>query len=431
MLATFWHCCKPLRAGLVVLTALAMAGIGAPPAALAAKIVPQTKIKLSIVQWMPTKGVYESWDALGGEFQVSGEGTISLPVLGVVQIGDFDEAGLAAEIATKLQAKIGLVERPEASVTIVEYPPIYVVGNAAAPGEYKFRPGLSVLQALAMAGGEYRPTDGLIGSRGKAELGGELRELDDSILRSTIKLARLEAEMANAKDFHFDLPPDNNTALVAATLNQEKQIFATRAAVVERQSRSYSELRELMAQEIDTLEKKITGNDEDIDSVRKELTTIKPMVEKGVLLPSRQTDLERTLRSYQGSRLDMVTAIMRARQSIAEATRNLEGLADNRNADVAAQLQTEKGILKQLQLRRDTRQKLLLGTDPPDLASTAAAAPTYTVSRRVDGKIDEFTASETTELQPGDVVRVFRPVAKAAEETSSTADGTHDEQASQ
>lgn len=431
MLATFWHCCRPLRVGLVVVTVLALAGVGAAPAALAARIVPQTKIKLSIVQWMPTKGVYESWGALGGEFQVSGEGTLSLPVLGVVQVGDLDEAGLAAEIATKLQAKIGLVERPEASITIVEYPPIYVVGNVAAPGEYKFRPGLSVLQSLAMAGGEYRPTDGLIGSRGQAELGGELRELDDSILRSTIKLARLEAEMADAKDFHFELPPDQNTALAAATLNQEKQIFATRAAVVARQSRSYAELRQLMSQEIDTLEKKIAGNDEDIDSVRKELTTVKPMVERGVLLPSRQTDLERTLRSYQGSRLDMVTAIMRARQNIAEATRNLEGLADNRNADVAAQLQTEKGILKQLQLRRDTRRKLLLGGEPADLASTVAVAPTYTVSRRVDGKIEEFPATETTELQPGDVVRVFRPAAKPTEETSATADGMRADQASQ
>lgn len=427
MQATLRHRFRPSKAGFVFLVALALGSISTPIAAHAAKIVPQTKIRLTVVQWMPTKGVYETWGALGGEFQVSEEGTVSLPVIGTVPVGDLDEAGLAAQIAERLQTKIGLVEKPETSIAIIEYPPIYVVGSVTTPGEYRFREGLTVLQSLAMAGGEYRPTD----SRGQTEVSGELRELDDSILRSAIKLARLEAEMSGSKDFHFDLPQNQNDALAIATYNQERQIFSTRAAVVERQSRSYSELRELMGREIDTLESKIVGNDEDIESVRKELATIKPMVERGVLLPTRQTDLERTLRNFQGARLDMVTAIMRARQNIAEATRNLEGLSDNRNADVAAQLQAEKGILKQLQLRRDTRQRQLFGEDSID-ASGAYSGPTYTVSRRIEGTIEEISASEATELQAGDVVRVIRRTTKAPEGVADAkADSTQSEQASQ
>jgi polysaccharide export outer membrane protein len=391
----------------LVLATVIVLGTGAPSAAEGGKLVPQTKIRLSVVQWMPTKGIYERWEPLGGEFAVAEDGTVSLPILGPVAVGGLDESAFAAKVADQLKAKIGLLERPEAFVAIIEYPPIYVVGDVTAQGEYKFREGLTVLQALAMAGGIYRQSDG--SGRGTAELIGDLRELDDSILRSTIRLARLEAEMAGTSDFRFDAAPDQDGALAVAIYNQEKEIFAARAAASERQSRSYSELRQLMDREIETLEKKIANNDEDIDSVRKELTTVKPMVEKGVLLPSRQVDLERELRSYQGGRLDMVTAIMRARQNISEATRNLEGLADNRRVEVTDQIQSERASLKQLQVRRATRQRQLLdllGGDPS--LGSGPTAPTFSISRRTDGMSEEFAASEATALQPGDVVRVLR-----------------------
>jgi polysaccharide export outer membrane protein len=434
MLTVFRDCSCPVGTGLVLVAALVFGGTAAPAVAEAGKLVPQTKVRLSVVQWMPTKGTYERWEALGGEFAVAGDGTVSLPILGTVAVGGLDETAFAAKVADQLKAKIGLIERPEVSVAITEYPPIYVVGDVTAQGEYKFREGLTVLQALAMAGGAYRQKDG--SGRGEAEVVGDLRELDDSILRSTIRLARLETEMAGANDFRFDAAPDQDNGLAVAIYNQEKQIFAARAAASERQSRSYSELRQLMNNEIETLQRKIANNDEDIDSVRKEITTVKPMVDKGVMLPSRQIDLERELRNYQAVRLDMVTAIMRARQNISEATRNLEGLADNRRVEVTDQIQTERATLKQLQVRRGTRQKQLLDLldGNPSLGSDPAA-PTFSISRRTDGTSEEFSASEATALQPGDVVRVLRiRPPSAASQTSGVAvntDGSQTGQASQ
>ncbi|MGO7565797.1 exopolysaccharide biosynthesis protein, partial [Rhizobium johnstonii] len=66
--------------------------------------------------------------------------------------------------------------------------------------------------------------------------------------------------------------------------------------------------------------------------------------------------------------LDLVTAIMRARQAISETTRNLEGLYDTRRSEVASQLQSEQASLYQLKLKREMTQKLLLD----DLASAGA-----------------------------------------------------------
>jgi polysaccharide export outer membrane protein len=371
---------------------------------------PQTNVRVTIIQWITTKGQYEKWDALGGDFQVSEAGTLSLPLIGTVDVGGLDPGGLSTEIANRLKAKIGLVQIPQISVTIIGYPPIYVLDDVRAPGQYQFHVGLTVLQCLAMAGGEYRDEKNGTAPDNAAFVGA-LRSIDNSILRTEIRIARLAAEMSGAKEIAFEQRYGRDGEAATAIYLQEKAIFDARANLLKRQSKSYSDLRNLLSAEIETLEKKAEGANADVESVERELRNVKSMVEKGIALPSRQGDLERLARSYYTGRLDITTAIMRARQGITEASRNLEGLYDRQRTDVTAELQTERANLDQLLLRRDTTQKQLLDAlSQGGTASDKAAAGilTFTVSRIVDGKSVQQAATEDTMLQPGDVVRVMR-----------------------
>ena len=143
-----------VKLGSAAILTLALSG---PAFSDAPPLAPQTKLRLSVVQWAPAKGTFEQWPALGGEYVVSQTGTISLPVIGTLPVGSLDNAGLAAEVAKLLQVKIGLVNKPDVTVEVVEYPPIYVVGDVTKPGEYPFRSQMTVLQALALSGGEKKP----------------------------------------------------------------------------------------------------------------------------------------------------------------------------------------------------------------------------------------------------------------------------------
>ncbi|MGO7162655.1 exopolysaccharide biosynthesis protein, partial [Rhizobium johnstonii] len=181
------------------------------------------------------------------------------------------------------------------------------------------------------------------------------------------------------------------------------------------------------------------GSEDNIKSIEEQLTSVKTLVSKGLTVSSRQLDLERLLTTYRSDRLDLVTAIMRGRQAISETTRNLEGLYDTRRSEVASELQSEQASLDQLKLKREMTQKLLLD----DLAAgggsttTDEALPlTFTVSRRSEGQITQFQASETTALIPGDVVRIVRtpiadPVSQAAPADLPRETETHASQASQ
>ncbi|MBX4862010.1 exopolysaccharide biosynthesis protein [Rhizobium sophorae] len=424
-------------ATLVISTLVFLAGTVLPALADDTPFAPQTKIRLTIVQWMQSKGQYERWDALGGEYTVSDDGAVFLPFLGSLSVGNRDNASLTTEIAKRLQEKIGLVQPPAVTIEILEYPPIYVVGDVTTPGEYKFRSGLTVLQSLAMSGGPFRATSQQQSQTIK--LAGELRDIDHSLLRSTAKLARLKAEMTGATEITFDQTLGVDQPYAAGIYNEERVIFQARANALERQSKALTELRDLLNSEVGMLGEKVQGSEDNIKSIEEQLTSVKTLVSKGLTLSSRQLDLERLLTTYRSDRLDLVTAIMRGRQAISETTRNLEGLYDTRRSEVASELQSEQASLDQFKLKREMTQKLLLD----DLAAgggsttTDEALPlTFTVSRRSKGQIRQFQASETTALIPGDVVRVVRTpiadrVSQAAPADLPRKTETHASQASQ
>jgi polysaccharide export outer membrane protein len=286
---------------------------------------------------------------------------------------------------------------------------------------------------LALSGGEWRGTL----ASGKNEIGlvGELRGLDVQILRSMAMIARLRAEASGAETIEFpSIPPGAESNLAQDIFSQEKTIFTTRAKELARQTKSLSDLQELFTAEIGALEQKTATADEGIAAAERDLNAVKGLVSKGFAVMSRQSELERVVASYRGERLDQITAIMRARQNLAEAKRNMEGIEDKRQTEVASAIQAEQANLEQLRLKRDVSQKLLLDTlsSSSPTASSEAATISYAITRSQDGQKVTVPAAESTSLMPGDVVKVTSSLAllqggQALPEAGSAETGTPDE----
>ncbi len=373
-------------------------------------IAPETKLRVSVAQWMPTKGQYEQWTALGGEFVVTQDGALVLPVVGSVLVGELDPAALASEIAGRLQSTMGLASAPVTTVEVVEYPPIYVVGDVEKPGEYRFRAGLTALQALALGGGSHRAVDDRKRSEEEIRIAGELRGIAADAMRSKARIARLEAEMSGDAEFSTLGGSDgSHDKAMAEILAQERVLFLAKAKEIERQTKSLSELRELYGREIEVLEQKVTSSEESIKSAEEEMAGVSVLVDKGIAVASRKSDLQRALAGYRADRLDQMTAIMRARQGYAEATRNIEGLRDRHRTEVAAELQQERARLEQLLLKEEISRKMLfeaLGSAEGSEDAAADRPPAFAIVRREGGEPRESPALETTPLEPGDVVKV-------------------------
>lgn len=88
---------------------------------------------------------------LGGEYEVDGSGFVRLPLIGQLRAG-----GLAVnefEDSMKSALEKGYLRDARVSVEVINYRPFYILGQVNRPGEYPYVNGMSVLNAVALAGG--------------------------------------------------------------------------------------------------------------------------------------------------------------------------------------------------------------------------------------------------------------------------------------
>ncbi len=99
-------------------------------------------------------------DEATADFRVGATGDIAVPLLGSVHAAGETTEQLAATIQQDLEAK-KLFRNPSVVVEVQEYRPIDILGEVNRPGEYPFRPGSTLLAAVANAGGfTYRAVTG-------------------------------------------------------------------------------------------------------------------------------------------------------------------------------------------------------------------------------------------------------------------------------
>lgn len=88
---------------------------------------------------------------LSGTFEVNGSGNVAVPLVGEIPakgrgIGEFREL-----VRTKLAQ--GYLTNPKVSVEVANFRPIYLHGEVRSGGEFPYKSGLKLRDAIALAGG--------------------------------------------------------------------------------------------------------------------------------------------------------------------------------------------------------------------------------------------------------------------------------------
>jgi len=94
--------------------------------------------------------VFEEED-LSGPYNVNGDGAISYPLIGPVML-----EGLSVYEAEDLledRLRDGYLKHPDISIDVTQYRPFSVLGEVVSAGNYEYREGVSVADAIAMSGG--------------------------------------------------------------------------------------------------------------------------------------------------------------------------------------------------------------------------------------------------------------------------------------
>lgn len=88
---------------------------------------------------------------LSGEFDVGAAGSISLPLVGDVPA----QGKTAPELEQTITAKLApdYIRNPRVGVEVLKYRPFYILGEVKSPGSYPYVNGMTVVNAVALAGG--------------------------------------------------------------------------------------------------------------------------------------------------------------------------------------------------------------------------------------------------------------------------------------
>jgi polysaccharide export outer membrane protein len=144
----------------IVTTILAASGIGArftTPASAQAQVLPSAA---------PTDNPADSYvlgpndrvrlkvygePDIAGEYEIDSTGQVSIPLAGHVKAAGLTTKQLERSIRSALSK--GIVRDPRVNVEIALYRPYYILGEVKKGGEYPYRLGLTVMDAVASAGG--------------------------------------------------------------------------------------------------------------------------------------------------------------------------------------------------------------------------------------------------------------------------------------
>jgi exopolysaccharide production protein ExoF len=371
------------------------------------------KLKIKIFQY----------PELSGEYTVSANGTISIAAIGEVSVDGVSTKDIANRISERF-VKAGLSDKPGTSVEVLQSRPVYVLGDVQKPGEYPFRPGVTVLQAVSFAGGWLRFNDpGLMRvERETITIKGELRNLVRKYYQLVAHRSRLNAELMLNRDVEFSSDLERqarNDGTLSQLLDEERSLLHIRVEAMKNQIESLEKARGLYEREIEAVSRQIQANKAQYESVGNELKDIQVLARKGLATATRLMGLERMQAQIEMNEQGYQTLILRARQGITLIEQKIFDLKSERNVSLTAELQKTRIELDEVGGKFETSQSLLMEAQllmPTLVGNSDGVVETriLTVVRVQDGKAQSIEADESTELLPGDVLRVQRSIIPTA-----------------
>ena len=377
------------------------------------------KLGIRVAEWQTAEAAVRDWGSINGDYTVGPAGDISLPFIGQMAVKGKTTAEVAKSIGDQLQQKFGLLDRPDASVEVAEYRPIFVSGDAETPGRYPYLPGLTVLKAVSLAGGVRRADD--LGGRFIRDFinaRGSYQVLASRRLSLLAARARLIAEAAG--DDTIDFPKElANTPEGRKLMADETAFKETRKNKLDVQLKALADLKKLLQQEITSLSQKMETQQRQVELSKKDLASVGNLANKGLAVNQRVLSLEQRTADLEGKILDLETASLRAKQDISKADQDAASLRNDFDSEVAQTRQQTESDLEAANLKKGMYKDLMAEAAQNDPASArqsagdAAPAISYSIVRETDGKTAEIQADENTTVLPGDVVKVHNTLPTA------------------
>lgn len=377
-------------------------------------------------------------------------GQASFPLIGDIKAAGLSVAELRKQVKSILSTKafrpreldqqgrltsrdeVVTVSPDEVTLTVVEYRPIYLNGDVANPGTQPYRPGMTVRQAIALAGGydtmRFRGRDPFLDS---SDFRGDYYELWTEFAKVRAQAERFQAELDGKSE--LGQPNLNDLPLPSVVTSKIVEVEAQRLSVDNSDHQKEKQYLENAVREEDrriaTLQRQRETEQKDADADAAELKELQTNFSKGLVPVTRLSD-SRRLMLFSATRVLQTTALVdQVQRERSEFVRRLERVPDQRRDNLLAKLQDANVRLATIRARlQAVGDKLLYsGVVRSQLARGAGGEPDIKVYRNDNDTSGNMTANDETRLMPGDVVEVRLRLEGLPKFTDSGSPAAHDE----
>ena len=344
---------------------------------------------------------------ISGEFLVRSDGTISLPLLGSIELAGKTVAEAETALATALSALTQ--RRAFVSVEVSKYRPIYVVGWVDRAGAFPWTPDLYVLQAVSLAGGFPRVPDNVAADSDREA--GQLTESAELLARSLARRARLAAETERKKSLDM---PKQFSELVSDSkahdiLDGERRLLERNLSLREAQKENLKRTQTLADEEVQALTQRLKAVKSGIEIKSEMAANLRNLLSKGNTTTRNVSDIESEVARLESEQGQLLADLAQAKQRLnsakfdldksdGELLQDLERAIADTDRDIAkfaTEMTTSKTVLKRYGVHGCPR-----GT------GSGEPAVSFQIVRRLPDKIETIDVDDKAPVKPGDTIRV-------------------------
>ncbi len=346
------------------------------------------------------------------------DGEVSFPLVGTIPARDRSIKEILAVIQLRVSQKVlrrraidgsehsVVIDGDEVSLTIAEYNPIFVKGDVAKPGSYPYRPGITVRQAIALAGG-FNTMRGYVDDPYilAADLRSQYGTLSNEYVREQARIARVQTELGRAIKLP-DIPEASATANEVKSLEIEQ--LDTRKANFERERLHLTEVVKSLSANLEILEKQSETEAKRAEIDQEDLSRVEALVARGMAPVTRLSDTKRLVLLSASRATEIEVRAEQVKQRRTEEERKLQKLFDDRRIQLLQELQTAKLTLAATasKIAAVTEKMFIVGAAQSQIGRAGSDVPGLTVFRKSGSGEERLDATEETELRPRDVVEI-------------------------
>lgn len=350
------------------------------------------------------------------------DGEISLPLIGAVKVIGLPLSQIRAKVKELAVNKVFRQRTPdgrenlvaiwpdEVTVDVVEYRPVYLSGDVSRPGEQRYRPGMTIRQAVALAGGydimRFRVDNPATQS---ADLRAEYQTLWTEFAQEEARARRIQAELDGKPALDTNLSDIPVPSSVATQIAQVEAAQLSARDADQRNARAHLQrMLEMAGNQLTVLLDQQQRGEDGAKSDAVDLESVTELHKKGMVPMTRVLEAKRSLLWSSTSFLQSVAQVSQLNRDREDIKRRLEQLDDQRRMDLLREQQATTVRIATLRARLQAVGEKLLYTAAvkSQLVRGNGGKPELTIFRKGDAGWQRIPADEDTEMAPGDTVEV-------------------------